>query len=93
MSEQTNNNIGKPSGRSYLRDRRIITLIIVVAFLLAIDLYYGLHFGIEFIGGTQIPVALTHNVNVTAMSALIAALQQRLSTFGLEQVTIEGVGN
>jgi preprotein translocase subunit SecD len=93
MSEQSTNAGSKSSPLSYLRDRRIITLVIVVVFLLALDTYYGLHFGIEFIGGTQIPVTLTHGVNVTAMSALITALQQRLSTFGLEEVTIEGVGN
>ncbi len=79
--------------RSYLRDRRILTLIAVVALLTACDLYFGLHFGIEFVGGTQIPVTLAHGINVTAMSSLITALQNRLSTFGLQQVTIEGVGD
>jgi preprotein translocase subunit SecD len=93
MSEQTTGNGSKTSALSYLKDRRILTLIIVVVFLLALDTYYGLHFGIEFIGGTQIPVTLAHSVNVTAMSTLITALQQRLSTFGLEEVTIEGIGN
>ncbi len=81
------------NGSSYLRDRRIITLLIVFIALAALDAVYGLHFGIEFIGGTQIPVALEHPVNVSAESTLIAALQQRLSTFGLQQVTVEGIGN
>jgi preprotein translocase subunit SecD len=94
MSEQAAGSEGKRSqAGSYLRDRRIITLIVVVVALAGLDAYYGLHFGIEFAGGTQIPVTLAHSVNVTAMSALINALQQRLSTFGLEQVTIEGVGD
>ncbi len=82
----------RPGAGSYLRDRRVITLIIVVVVLLSLDLIYGLHFGIEFVGGTQIPVTLAQSVNVTTMSSLIAALQQRLSTFGLQQVTIEGIG-
>ena len=78
---------------SYLRDRRIIVLIVVVALLACLDFVYGIHFGIEFVGGTQIPVTLAHSVNVSTMSDLISGLQQRLSTFGLQQVTIEGIGN
>ncbi|MCW6159711.1 MAG: hypothetical protein LVQ95_01320 [Candidatus Micrarchaeales archaeon] len=81
------------SAIAYVKDRRIITLIVVVLLLAALDLVYGLHFGIEFNGGTQIPVTLEHSVNVTTMSTLISALDQRLSTFGLEQITIEGVGD
>jgi preprotein translocase subunit SecD len=81
------------SAIAYLKDRRIITLIAIVALLTGLDLYYGVHFGIEFVGGTQIPVLLQYPVNVTTMTSLISALQQRLSTFGLQQVTVEGVGN
>jgi preprotein translocase subunit SecD len=77
---------------SYIKDRRIITLIVIVAILAGLDLYYGIHFGIEFVGGTQIPILLQSPANVTTMSALISSLQQRLSTFGLQQVTVEGVG-
>lgn len=79
--------------KGYLKDRRIWPLIIIVVALVVLDLHYGIHFGIEFIGGTQIPITLEHPVNVTAMSALISALQQRVSTFGLKQVTVEGVGD
>jgi preprotein translocase subunit SecD len=78
---------------AYLKDRRILTLIIVVLLLGALDAAYGLHFGIEFIGGTQIPITLEHSVNVSAMGTLIGALDQRLSTFGLQQVTVEGIGD
>lgn len=75
------------------RDRRIVTLIAVVLLLAVLDIHYGIHFGIEFVGGTQIPVTLEHSVNVTTMSTLIAALDERLATFGLQQVTIEGIGD
>ena len=61
--------------------------------LAILDLHFGLNFGIEFVGGTQIPITLEHPVNVTAMSSLVSALQQRVSTFGLKQTTVEGVGN
>jgi preprotein translocase subunit SecD len=77
----------------YLKDRRILVLIFIGVALAALDLHYGLHFGIEFVGGTQIPVTLEHSVNASAMSALITALQQRVSTFGLKEVTVEGIGS
>ncbi|MEM3626266.1 MAG: hypothetical protein QW144_02440 [Candidatus Micrarchaeaceae archaeon] len=81
----------------YIKDRRIYTLIIFIAILGVLDALYGgphiLHFGIEFIGGTQIPVTLVHPVNPDQMSSLINTLQQRVSTFGLKEVTIEGIGN
>jgi preprotein translocase subunit SecD len=79
--------------KGYLTDRRILILIVVVAVLAVCDLHFGLNFGIEFAGGTQIPITLEHPVNVTAMSSLVAALQQRVSTFGLKQTTVEGVGD
>jgi preprotein translocase subunit SecD len=76
----------------YFRDRRILTALAIVVILAALDLHYGVHLGIEFAGGTQIPITLEHQVNVTTMSVLISDLQQRVSTFGLKQVTVEGIG-
>ncbi len=77
----------------YIKDRRILVLIIIFAVLLVLDIHFGLHFGIEFIGGTQINVRLEHSVNASTMSSLVSLLNQRLSTFGLKEITIEGVGN
>jgi len=81
----------------YLKDRRILTLIAIIAILAVLDALYGgphiLHFGIEFIGGTQIPITLAHPVNPDEMSSLISTLQQRISTYGLKEITIEGIGN
>ncbi|MCL4411365.1 hypothetical protein M1329_00290 [Candidatus Marsarchaeota archaeon] len=81
------------SAISYFKDMRILALVAIFVALLVLDLHYGLHFGIEFLGGTQIPVTLQHSVNSTQMSQLISDLDQRVSTFGLKQVTVEGVGN
>ncbi len=77
----------------YLKDKRILVLVLIVAMLAVMDLNYGIHFGIEFSGGTQIPLVLEHTVNATTMSTLITDLSQRVSTFGLKQVTVEGVGS
>ncbi len=77
----------------YFKDRRILTALVIVLALAVLDLHYGIHLGIEFVGGTQIPITLEHSVNLTTMSTLISDLQQRVSTFGLKQVTVEGVGD
>ncbi len=77
----------------YLKDKRIMALLALLLLLLLADIHYGIHLGIEFIGGTQIPLTLEHSVNPDVMSSLISTLQQRISTFGLKQVTIQGIGN
>ncbi|MDE1865709.1 MAG: hypothetical protein KGH94_03695 [Candidatus Micrarchaeota archaeon] len=93
VQEEEGGDQGMSAIKDYLLDRRILILIVVVAALAVLDVVYGIHFGIEFVGGTQIPITLEHPVNVTAMSSLVSALQQRVSTFGLKQTTVEGVGN
>ena len=80
-------------GIDYLKDKRILALVLIVALLAAADVYYGIHMGIEFSGGTEIPITLEHAVNPGTMSTLLSTLQQRVSTFGLKQVTIEGIGD
>ncbi|MDE1873946.1 MAG: hypothetical protein KGI04_02395 [Candidatus Micrarchaeota archaeon] len=81
----------------YLKDFRISILLVLIALLIVLDLLFGgpngLHLGVEFIGGTQIPVQLEHAVDPATMSNLLTILQERLSTFGLKQITVEGVGS
>jgi preprotein translocase subunit SecD len=81
----------------YVKDFRLAFLFILIAALAILDALYGgpnvLHLGVEFIGGTQIPVQLEHSVDTATMSTLLTTLQGRLSTFGLKQVTVEGVGD
>ncbi len=80
----------------YLKDRRISGAIAIILILAILDFKFGgptfLHFGIEFVGGTQIPISLEHGTTPTQMSNIISIIQQRVSTFGLKQVTVEGVG-
>ncbi len=81
----------------YFKDKRIITLLIIIVALAILDARFGgphiLHFGIEFIGGTQIPITLEHPATPEEMSTILSTLQQRVSTFGLKEVTVEGIGN
>ena len=77
----------------YLKDKRVLGLVLVLIALAVLDYHYGpLHLGIEFAGGTQIPVTLEHSVSPNQTNQIISILQQRLSTFGLKEVTVEGVG-
>ncbi len=81
----------------YLKDLRISLLLVLIVVLAILDALYGgpniLHLGVEFIGGTQIPVQLGQSVDPATMSNLLTILQERLSTFGLKEITVEGVGN
>jgi preprotein translocase subunit SecD len=77
----------------YLSDKRIMLLLIILIALALLDLRYGVHLGIEFAGGTQIPVTLANPVNPAEMATVINILQQRVSTFGLKEAIVEGVGN
>ncbi|MEM3781775.1 MAG: hypothetical protein QXT43_02335 [Candidatus Micrarchaeaceae archaeon] len=82
---------------NYFKDIHIDFLIGLIVVLLILDALFGgphiLHLGVEFVGGTEIPVSLEHPVNPSVMSTLLSTLQQRLSTFGLKEVTVEGIGN
>jgi preprotein translocase subunit SecD len=81
----------------YLKDFRVAFLLVLIVLFVILDALYGgpnfLHLGVEFVGGTQIPVQLEHGVDAGTMANLITVLQGRLSTFGLKQVTVEGIGN
>ncbi|MGC8538757.1 MAG: hypothetical protein ACP5MK_02725, partial [Candidatus Micrarchaeia archaeon] len=77
----------------YLKDKRILFLILILVALAMLDYVVGIHLGIEFVGGTQIPVTLEQPVNPDTMTSIINILQQRVSTFGIKEITIEGIGN
>ncbi|MGC8547885.1 MAG: hypothetical protein ACP5MC_02715 [Candidatus Micrarchaeia archaeon] len=85
------------SFKSYFKDFHIDFLISLILLLAVCDALYGgphiLHLGVEFVGGTEIPVELEHPVNPSTMSTLLSTLQERLTTFGLKQVTVEGIGS
>ena len=77
----------------YLKDHRILFLLLLVLILAVLDLIHGIHLGTEFIGGTDIPITLEHSVSSAEMSSIVSILQQRLSKFGLGEVNIQPIGN
>ncbi len=76
----------------YLKDRKILAFLLILLILAGLDYRYGIHLGVEFAGGTTIPITLEHSVTPSQLSQVISILQQRLSTFGLRQVTVVGIG-
>jgi preprotein translocase subunit SecD len=64
-----------------------------VKILGAILLLALVHFGIEFEGGTRIPVTLERPAqDATEMSTILETIKTRVSKFGLTQVVVRGVG-
>ncbi len=75
-----------------LADRRIQTLIVLVVLSLLLAYTMGIKFGIEFEGGTRIPITLEKRVSQETMSEIVNIVKTRVSKFGLTQVVVRGVG-
>ena len=65
----------------------IIVLCIVNMFI------NGVHFGIEFTGGTRIPVLLQEPVDQQTMAELALSIKKRASVLGLTQIQVRSVGD
>ncbi len=79
--------------RDYVKDRRILAFIVLVAIFAILDLIYGIHLGIDFAGGIQIPIALQSPADAVNMSLMTSIISQRISTFGLSNPNVYGEGN
>lgn len=53
----------------------------------------GLNFGIDFVGGTRIPVLLDRPVDAATMNELVQSIKSRASTLGLKEVKARAIGN
>ncbi|MFH1285527.1 MAG: hypothetical protein ABIH99_03005 [Candidatus Micrarchaeota archaeon] len=79
--------------RTLIKDRRIQVILAVVAFSILLLLLRGAHFGIEFEGGTRIPIILEQPVSPDMMDEIVTAIKLRVSAYGMTQVVVRGVGN
>lgn len=52
----------------------------------------GMKFGIDFSGGTRIPVILEHSVDQDTMNELVQTIKKRASVLGLTEVKVRSVG-
>lgn len=50
-------------------------------------------FGIDFVGGTRIPVVLEHSVDTSTMNELVQTIKGRVNTLGLKEVRAVAVGD
>lgn len=76
-----------------VKDKRILALFLVVLLALSLALWRGIHFGIEFEGGTRIPLSLERPVDPLTMDEIINTVKTRTTKFGLAQVRVRGVGD
>jgi preprotein translocase subunit SecD len=76
-------------------DKNVKILALALLFLLAVSNIYlnGIRWGIDFAGGTRIPVTLEKPVSVDVMQSIVNSLKTRTSTLGLEQVQVQAIGS
>ncbi|MCX6777583.1 MAG: hypothetical protein NT157_01740 [Candidatus Micrarchaeota archaeon] len=79
-----------------LRNRRIQMLLLLLVLALALAYFHGIKFGIEFEGGTRIPIRLEPSadqpINSQVTAEVVEKLKTRLGKFGLTQVVVKAVG-
>jgi len=56
-------------------------------------LVHGMTFGIDFVGGTRIPVLLEHSVDQATMDELVQTIKSRANTMGLKEVKVRALGD
>ena len=74
-------------------NKRVVWVMMLVVLLLALALTRGIHFGIEFIGGTRIPITLEQSVSQTVMNEMVETIKIRTAKWGLTQVVVRSVGD
>ncbi len=71
-----------------------LTGMVLLVLLALISIYFnGLNFGIDFVGGTRIPVLLDHPVDQATMAELVQNIKSRASTLGLKEVKAQAIGD
>ncbi|NYZ76901.1 hypothetical protein H0O02_01140, partial [Candidatus Micrarchaeota archaeon] len=72
---------------------KLAGLVLLVLLALANIGLNGMKFGIDFSGGTRIPVLLEQSVDQTTMNELVQAIKKRVSVLGLTEVKVYAIGN
>ena len=78
---------------AWLKDKRVLFIMLLAAAMLLFLYFNGAHFGLEFTGGTRIPITLEKPVSQTTMDEMINTIKLRISKFGLSQVSVRAVGD
>ncbi|MBI5223398.1 hypothetical protein HY990_03175 [Candidatus Micrarchaeota archaeon] len=72
---------------------KILSMILLVLLALTNIAFNGLKFGIDFSGGTRIPIILERSVDQPTMSELINTIKTRVSVLGLTEIKVRAVGD
>jgi len=75
-----------------VKDKRMLILFVFLLMALSLAYLRGIHFGIEFVGGTRIPVTLERPVDQMTMNEITNNIKNRVSAFGLQQVLVKSIG-
>ncbi|MDD5023095.1 MAG: hypothetical protein PHU63_02920 [Candidatus ainarchaeum sp.] len=75
------------------KELKIIALSLMVLLSLVNIGINEMKFGIDFSGGTRIPILLEQSVDETTMNELIDIIKKRSSVLGLSEVKVVAVGN
>ena len=81
------------SSLSWIADKRVLFVALLVVASLALLYLNGMHFGLEFTGGTRIPVTLEKPVTKATMDDILTTIKIRVTKFGLSQVVVRSVGD
>jgi len=72
---------------------KLTGLVLMVMLAIANIGVNGMSFGIDFSGGTRIPIVLDHAVDEDTMAEMVSAIKKRTSEFGLTEVKVYALGN
>lgn len=78
---------------AWLKDKRVIFIMLLTAAMLLLLYFKGANFGLEFTGGTRIPTTLEKPVSKATMDDVVNTIKLRVSKFGLSQVVVRSVGD
>jgi len=72
---------------------RLTSLFLLLILAFSSIATHGVKFGIDFVGGTRIPVVLEHPVDSATMQEMVNTIKKRASVLGLTEIKVKAVGN
>lgn len=78
---------------NFIYDKRIATLLVLLLLAGALIAVHGIKFGIDFSGGTRIPIVLEKAVEPQVMDEIVQNVKTRAAVFGLTEVKVQAVGD
>lgn len=77
----------------FLRDKRVILLIVVLLISIASIVTLGVEQGLDLKGGSSIQLQLEHPVNDSTMNTVTTVLDKRLNLYGVQDVKVRSSGD